>query len=199
MVLLSKGPLTFEKVDTMNKYHQQSSPQTAAITIVAVLMIVVVLLAGCVLVGLMFYRNTTHKAAVARQHALQAEAQARKAAEMERQRAEEMARAAEQKAQAVAAGETGAVATSPKAELDIVELQIVVDADGHLSVDGERVDWEQVNGRIRQISNRPSSRVVIFADEQGRMEPVLKLLQAAEECKVEATISTSPFESKDTK
>ena len=161
-------------------------------------MVAVVLLAGCVLVGLMFYRNTTHKAMIARQQALRAEAQARKAAEMERQRAEEMAGAAEQQAQAarthVTSLETNDTVVSPKVELDVTELQIALDAEGHMSVDGEAMDWEQVKDRLGQLSGHPSSRVVILADERCRMAPVLKLLRTAKECNIEASISTSHVE-----
>lgn len=182
----------------MNKHHQQSSAPSAAIVIVVVLLIAVVLLAGCVLVGLMFYRNTTHKAMVAREHAVRAEAQARKAVEMERQRAEEMAREAEQRARAarrhVSNLNTSDATVSPKARLHVVEFRISVDAEGRMSVDGEALDWDQVNDNLEQLSNHLSSRVVIQADGQCRMEPVLKLLQAARKCSVEASIDTSHVE-----
>jgi biopolymer transport protein ExbD len=61
-------------------------------------------------------------------------------------------------------------------------------------VDGEAMDWEQVKDRLGQLSSHPSSRVVILADERCLMEPVLKLLRAAKECNIEASISTSHVE-----
>lgn len=111
-------------------------------------------------------------------------------------------RAAEQRAQAargrVGGRKTRDAAASPEAEQDVMELQIAIDAEGHMSVDGEAMDWEQVKNRIQQLSSHPSSRVVIQADEQCRLESVLKLMQAAAECKVEATISTLQLETKRT-
>ena len=175
----------------MNKYHQQSSAPTAAIVIVVVLVLAVLLLGGCALVGLMFYRNATHKAMVAREHAMMAKAQARKAAEMERERAENLKMMAQTARRHADRLKTSDATASPKAELDVTELQIAFDAEGHMSMAGQAMDREQVKDRLEQLAGQPPSRVVILADQQCRMEPVLKLLQAAEECKVEVTISTS--------
>ncbi len=177
----------------MDKHHQQSSAPTAAIVIVVVLLGVVVLLAGCVLVGVMFYRNTTHKTMVAREHALRAEAQARKAAEMERERAEELARAAK----LVTENETDAATDTAEAKLDVTEFHIAINAEGQMSVDGEVMDLDQVKARLRQLRSHPPSHIVIQADEQCRMESVLRLLQVAEECKVDATIGTSHLEAEE--
>ncbi|MBC8871838.1 MAG: hypothetical protein H8E44_20610 [Planctomycetes bacterium] len=170
----------------MNKYHEQSSAPTAAMVIVVVLVLAVVLLAGCAFLGLMFYRNTTHKAMVAREHALKAEAQARKAAEMARERAEQAARVAEQQARIVAE-EVSDTATNS----GVTELQVTFDAEGHMSVAGEAIDWEQVKDKLGQLAGQPPSRVVILADGQTRMEPILKLLKAARELEIETSISTS--------
>ena len=175
----------------MNKYHEQLSAPTAAIVIVVVLVLAVVLLAGCAIVGLMFYRNTTHKAMVAREHALKAEAHARKAAEMERERAENIEIMARTARRHVGRLSTSDATAGRKAELHVAELQIAFDAEGHISVAGEAIDWEQVMDRLGQLAGQPPSRVVILADGQCRMEPVLKLLKAARELEIETSISTS--------
>jgi len=187
----------------MDNHHQRSSAPTAAIVIVAVLVLAIVLLGGCALVGFMFYRTTTRKETVAREHAMRAQAQAQEIAVRERERAEQLARAAESAradlqtrlaARQEGRPETATATVTPKVEPDATVLQIAIDAEGRMSVDGEAMDWEQVNERLQGLSSHAASRVIILADPQCRMEPILKLLRAAEVCSVEATIDASPVE-----
>jgi len=182
----------------MSKYNQQTSSSTVVVTIVVVLALGVALLVGCALVGLLFFRFSRQEAMVVRDMAMQAKVEAQRAqqiADRERQRAEEVALEAKRQAQLAAEQmadkETGAVPAAEAPATDAAELQIEFDAQGHMFVNGEAQAWEQVAEKLRELEGQSSPRVVILADKQCRMEPILKLLQTAREIGVEATISAS--------
>jgi hypothetical protein len=185
----------------MNKYNQQTSSSTAVVVILVVLALGVVLLVGCALVGLLFFRASRQEAMVVQDLAMRAQVEAQRAqqiAERERQRAEENAAEAERQAklaaEQIADEDMGAVLVAETAATDATELQIAFDAEGRMSVKGEALDWEQVAEKVRELEGQSSPRVLILADKQCRMEPILKLLRTAREIGVEATISASPLD-----
>jgi len=183
----------------MNKYNQQTSSSTAVVVILAVLALGAALLVGCALVGLLFFRMSRQEAMVVQDMAMQAQVEPQRAqqiAERERQRAEENAREAERQAklaaEQIADKETGVVLGAAASESAAAELRIEFDAEGHMAVEGEALDWEQVAQRLRELEGQSSSRVLILANKECRMEPILKLLQTAGDIGVETTIRALP-------
>lgn len=78
-------------------------------------------------------------------------------------------------------------------DAEIVQLTVYLSEDGEVYVDQEPKDWEQLTKILDDLGAAARARVVIVAEPDCRMEPVLRLMQLAKRRELSVTVSAREF------